>query len=106
MADADAEIVALLREIRDLQQAHFAKYCEFTTAVREQQKEALERQQAAQLKVRDETQQFRSQLAEQQERTRAALATMTMGRTISVVAVAIQTVVLAGLILQLLTRLG
>jgi hypothetical protein len=49
MADADAEIVALLREIRDLQQAHFAKYCEFTTAVREQQKEALERQQATQL---------------------------------------------------------
>ena len=48
MADADTEIVALLREIRDLQQAHFAKYCEFTTAIREQQKESLERQKEAQ----------------------------------------------------------
>lgn len=105
MADADSEIVALLREIRDLQQAHFTTYREFTTEVREQQKAAAERQQAAQMKSRDQMDEFRSQIADQRERTHAALANIGTMRAVSIAVGVLQTIVLAGLVLLLLSRL-
>jgi len=40
----DAEMVALLREIRDLQKAHFERYLAFTAAALQRQEEAAEMQ--------------------------------------------------------------
>jgi len=40
----DSEIIALLRELRDLQRAHFQRYQEFTAAVLKQQEQAAETQ--------------------------------------------------------------
>jgi hypothetical protein len=65
------EVIALLREIRDLQQAHFERYKEFTTAAIAQGDQAMQRQREslgtlADSRSRDE--QFRqAQLAFQQQ---------------------------------------
>ncbi|MDP1798612.1 MAG: hypothetical protein Q8K78_14055 [Planctomycetaceae bacterium] len=44
MDDPNAEMLSLLREIRDLQKKHFERYVEFTSRVLEQQKIAAEEQ--------------------------------------------------------------
>jgi hypothetical protein len=40
---SDDEILAVLREIRDLQKAHMERYVEFTSRVMEQQKKSAQR---------------------------------------------------------------
>ncbi len=66
------EVIALLREIRDLQKAHFARYQEFTgiTMKRQEeavkrQEEALERQSAAAAQSRETLQQYRAETQQQ-----------------------------------------
>jgi hypothetical protein len=43
MADNEQEMIALLREIRDVQRAHFERYQEYTAAALKHQEEAGER---------------------------------------------------------------
>ena len=45
MSDSDGQVVALLREIRDLQRQHFERYVEFTNRVIEQQRRSADRAQ-------------------------------------------------------------
>ena len=42
MSDDNGEVIALLREIRDLQQAHFERYKEFTAAAIAQSERAMQ----------------------------------------------------------------
>ncbi len=44
MDDSNAEILSLLREIRDLQRKHFERYSEFTSRVLEEQRISAEAQ--------------------------------------------------------------
>nr|UXE45619.1 hypothetical protein Hi04_10k_c5016_00028 [uncultured bacterium] len=99
--DIQPEVIALLTEIRDLQKAHFAKYCEFTAAVIEQQKSAAERQKNAQSQSREETQRFREQISEQQLKTQTTFAT---SRVVAVIAAVLQTALIAFLVFMILSR--
>ena len=60
MADQDSEMIALLREIKDLQKAHFERYKEFTAAALEQQKGTA----AYVAKSGDAAEQFREEVRE------------------------------------------
>jgi hypothetical protein len=60
----NAEVIALLREIRDLQQAHFERYKEFTAAAIAQGDQAIQRQRESLGTLADSRQ---AQLAFQQQ---------------------------------------
>jgi hypothetical protein len=77
----NAEVVELLREIRDLQKAHFERYKEFTTSAERRAEEASERQKqlaAATAREREAAQQFRVEsnqhLIESQKSMRSLMA--------------------------------
>ena len=82
MPDENAEVISLLREIRDLQRAHFERYKEFTAVALAQQDEATERQRQslAGLRERDE------QVAREQMGFRAeVLADNARARTVAII---------------------
>ena len=71
----NSEIINLLREIRDVQQAHFARNQEYTAATVKRQEEASENQKAIAARSaqhREADQQFRQQVQENAMEVRRA----------------------------------
>jgi hypothetical protein len=101
------ETIALLREIRDLQKAHFERYNEFTAAALKRQEDAAEMQKrlsASTAQARESDQQYRLQMQQYLAETRASA---TRSRVILAVSVVLQLLLVFALgciILVLLRR--
>ena len=83
----DAEIIALLREIRDLQRAHFERYQQFTAAALDRSEDAAERQKqiaASSAREREASAEYRAQMQEFLAETRRARTRANMIVVISV----------------------
>ena len=81
MSDDNGEVIALLREIRDLQRSHFERYKEFTAAAIAQGDQAVQRQKESLGSLADSRQ---AQLAFQQQ----VMADAARGRTTAIIVAA------------------
>jgi hypothetical protein len=62
MAEND-EVVTLLREIRDVQKAHFERYQEFTSLVSKQQEEEMKQVAASRLQTQQQLTEMRQSIS-------------------------------------------
>jgi hypothetical protein len=99
------EIHSLLREIRDLQKAHFERYQEFTATAMRRQEDAAEMQKdlaAATAQAREAEQQYRLQMQQHFAETRASAA---RSRMILIIIVILQFMLIFALGCIILTML-
>src|SRR5436305_7424527 len=98
------ELVELLREIRDLQKAHFERYQEFTAAALQRQQDAAERQKevvAVNAREREVAAQQREIAAQHRDDVKQGLAALRSARARSGSAVWVSAVLQAVLIVSL-----
>jgi|SRR6516162_10215356 hypothetical protein len=97
------EIKELLREIRDLQKAHFERYKEFTQALLDRQEvnaEALQRSRSEQSRYREE---MRRAVHESQQRVRSL---QTSRWVMLAVAIALAVLAIGGVMFSIAYRIG
>jgi DNA-binding transcriptional regulator/RsmH inhibitor MraZ len=101
------ETVALLREIRDLQKAHFERYQEFTSAALKRGEEAAEAQKrlvTSTAQARENDQQYRLQMQQYLAETRASATRFRVILVVSVVLTLVLVQVLGYVVLAFLRR--
>jgi DNA-binding transcriptional regulator/RsmH inhibitor MraZ len=101
------EVVALLREIRDLKKAHFERYQEFTAAALKRGEETAETQKrlaASTAQARENDQQYRLQMQQHLTETRASATRFRVILVVGIVLTLVLVQVLGYVVLAFLRR--
>jgi len=107
--DTMDEIKELLREIRDLQKAHFERYKEFTQAALERQQanaEQAERSRDEQRRARDENRRYREEMRDALDNNQHRLRTLMAGRSVMIAIVVVLALLSVGsVVLSIVLRM-